>query len=561
MEIAIRSDIPTYSGGLGVLAGDMLRSAADLEIPLVAVALTYTGGYFYQVINHDGSQFDKRLRWEFTDEFYRCKKTAVIEVYGKPLKVQCWRYDILGQTGHEIPLYLLETNVEGNEDWMKGLTHMLYDSQKPEIRLMQEMILGMGGVKILNLHELENLETYHMNEGHAAFVTLELLKGFEGNAQKVRDRCIFTTHTPVPAGFDVFPYELVTDVFRDQLPENIREFAGNDKLNMAHLAASMSGYINAVSRRHQEISTTLFPQKKIDYITNGINVLKWVSPYLKELYDKTFPLWHLGPSKFKNIFQLNSVALWTGHQQAKIDLLDYEKSHSHVLLDGKLLTIGWGRRITEYKRPTLIFSDIDRLGRLAKGKIQFIFAGKTHPRDEWGKQLIRDIHNASERLWEKYRVRVAFLENYDMDLAKMMVSGVDLWLNTPRCTLEASGTSGMKAALNGVPNLSSRDGWWIEGLELDKNAGWAFGPDPTTNECTFDDKSDANEIYDLLEKEIIPMYYERRNEWIERMKCAVKLASYFNTDRMVTEYAEKAWQLEWQPRWHSVKYKWVDSIQ
>jgi starch phosphorylase len=560
MEIAIRSDIPTYSGGLGVLAGDMLRSAADLEIPLVAVALTYTGGYFYQVIDHDGTQFDKRLRWEFTDEFYRCKKTAVIEVYGKPLKVQCWRYDILGQTGHEIPLYLLETNVEGNEDWMKGLTHMLYDSQRPEIRLMQEMILGIGGVRVLNLHGLENLETYHMNEGHAAFVTLELLKDYGGNAQKVRDRCIFTTHTPVPAGFDVFPYELVTDVFRDQLPKNIREYAGNDKLNMAHLAASMSGYINAVSRRHQEISKNLFPQKKIEYITNGINVLQWVSPYLKELYNKAFPLWHLEPSKFKNIFRLNSVALWTGHQQSKIDLLDYEKSHSHVLLDGKLLTIGWGRRITEYKRPTLIFSDIERLGRLAKGKAQFIFAGKTHPRDNWGKQLIRDIANASEHLWEKYHVRVAFLENYDMDLAKMLISGVDLWLNTPRCTLEASGTSGMKAALNGVPSLSSRDGWWIEGIELDKNAGWAFGPDTSTNECTFDDKEDANEIYDLLEKEIIPMYYDRRNEWIERMKCAVKLASYFNTNRMVTEYAENAWQLEWQPRWHSVKYKWVDSI-
>ncbi|MHA1359598.1 MAG: alpha-glucan family phosphorylase [Candidatus Helarchaeota archaeon] len=561
MEIAIQSDIPTYSGGLGILAGDMLRSAADLEIPLVAVALTYTDGYFYQTINYDGTQYEKRLRWEFTDEFYHCKKTAVIEVYGKPLKVQCWRYDILGQTGHQIPIYLLDTNVEGNEEWMKSLTHMLYDSQRPEVRLIQEMILGMAGVRILQLHELENIETYHMNEGHGAFVTLELLRQFNGNVQKVQDRCMFTTHTPVPAGFDVFSYDLVANVFRDQLPKNIRELAGNDQLNMAHLAANLSSYINAVSKKHQVISKALFPNKEVNYITNGINVTRWVSPYLKELYDRTFPLWHLHPTKFRNIFQLNSVALWTGHQQAKIDLLDYEKSHSHVLLDRKLLTVGWSRRITEYKRPTLIFSDIDRLGEISKGKVQFIFAGKTHPRDDPGKQLIKKIYDASEELWDKYHVRVAFLENYDMDLAKMMIAGVDLWLNTPRCSLEASGTSGMKAALNGVPNLSSWDGWWVEGFEMDEKAGWVFGPKLEGDACNYDDKSDANNLYNILEKEIIPMYYERRNEWIERMKSAVKLASYFNTNRMVREYAEKAWQLQAQPRWKSVKFKWVDSIQ
>ncbi|MFX1293890.1 MAG: alpha-glucan family phosphorylase [Promethearchaeota archaeon] len=559
MEIAIRSDIPTYSGGLGVLAGDILRSAADLEVPMVAVALTYSGGYFYQVIDHNGSQFDKRLRWEFTDEFYRSEKTVVIKVYGKPLKVQCWRYDILGKTGHKIPIYLLETNVDGNEDWMRDLTRMLYDSQRPEIRLMQEMVLGIAGVKTLDLHKLENLETYHMNEGHAAFVTLELLKKF-GSIQKVRERCMFTTHTPVPAGFDIFPYDLVQDVFQNQLPQNIKELAGNDSLNMAHLAANLSGYVNSVSRRHQEVSNYLFPNIKINHITNGINIAHWVSPYLEDLYDKTFPMWDQKPEKFKDVFQLNSVALWTAHQKAKIDLLDYEKSHSHVLLDKKLLTIGWGRRITEYKRPTLIFLDLDRIGKITKGKAQFIFTGKTHPRDDWGKQLIRDIYNASEYLWDNYRVRVAFLENYDMDLAKLMITGVDLWLNTPRCTLEASGTSGMKAALNGIPHISSLDGWWCEGIEMDPIAGWAFGPRPQGIECDLDDKSDANELYRILEKEIIPIYYERRNEWIERMKHAIKLIAYFNTHRMVEEYAKKAWRLELQPRWKSVKFDWVESI-
>ncbi len=559
MEIAIRPDIPTYSGGLGVLAGDMLRSAADLEIPMVGVALTYSGGYFYQVIDHGGVQFEKPLRWEFTDEFDRYTDSVIINVYDKPLKVQCWHFDIVGRSGFKIPIYLLETDVKGNEEWMRNLTRMLYDSNKPEVRLIQEMVLGLAGVKMLDLQGLSLLETYHMNEGHAAFVTLELLNKFNGNVQKVQDRCVFTTHTPVPAGFDMFPYGLAQDVFRNQLPLNIKELAGNDSLNMARLASNLSGYINAVSQRHQEVSVNLFPGKKIDHITNGICVDRWISPYLRELYDLSFPGWKQRPEIFKNIYGLNSVALWTAHQRAKVDLLDYEKSHSHVLLDGKLLTIGWGRRITEYKRPTLIFSDIDRLGKMCKGRVQLIFAGKTHPRDDWGKELIKQIHQHSEYLWNNYRVRVAFLENYDMDLAKLMISGVDLWLNTPRCGLEASGTSGMKAALNGVPSLSSYDGWWIEGLELDSNAGWPFSKKSREGQCS-DDRTDAKELYDILENEIIPMYYERRNQWIEVMKCAIKLISYFNTCRMVNEYASKAWQLIHQAPWKSVKFDWMDSI-
>ncbi|MDD1777353.1 MAG: alpha-glucan family phosphorylase [Candidatus Helarchaeota archaeon] len=558
MEIALESDIPTYSGGLGVLAGDMIRSAADLEIPMVAVTLTYSGGYFYQVINSDGWQSERDVRWEFTDEFDRCEKASTVEVYGKPLQVQCWRYNYRGKTGYTVPIYLLETDVEANEEWQKKLTHILYDSQRPEIRLIQELILGVGGSRILDLHGLNNIENYHMNEGHAALVTLELLKKFKGNAQRVRDRCVFTTHTPVPAGFDVFPYDLAQNVLRDQLPANVREFAGQDSLNMAHLAANLSGYINAVSRKHGEVSRNLFPKKTIQYITNGINVERWVSPYMKLIFDEIFPGWTQTPEDLKNTYRINSGALWTAHQKAKMDLLDYEKSHSHVLLEHKLLTVGYARRITEYKRPTLIFSDLDRLGKLAQNKAQFVFAGKTHPRDEYGKQLVRDIHNASEYLWKNYKVRVAFLGNYDMDLAKMLIPGCDVWLNTPRCFMEASGTSGMKAALNGVPQLSSLDGWWIEAMEME-GAGWGFGPDPKGNACG-NDQADADALYKILEKEVIPMYYERNNEWIERMKKSIKLASFFNSHRMVKQYATDAYQMEGQARWKSNKFTWVDDV-
>lgn len=550
MEIGIDADIPTYSGGLGVLAGDTLRSAADLEIPMVAVTLCYNAGYFYQIIDPNGYQIEKEIRWEFASEFERCKKTVEVFVQGKRVRVGAWLYSIIGQSGFEIPVILLDTDIEGNEDWQKQITRVLYVGT-PFHRIVQEVILGIGGVKMLKAMGYTDIEIYHMNEGHPSFLTFELLREL-GSIERVRRKCIFTTHTPVAAGHDIFPYELVTDIFREKLPDNIREFAGKDSLNMSLLALNMSRYANGVSRKHGEVSRKMFPDYDIDYITNGVHSYYWVSPYLREVYDKTLPGWRYNPTLFKNADAINSTDLWKAHKKAKKALMEYEKSHSWVLLDRKLLTIGFARRITGYKRPTLLFTDIDKLGRLCKGKVQFIFAGKTHPKDTEGKEFIKHIYTISDYLWEQYKLRLVFLENYDMDLAKLLVAGVDVWLNNPRRYLEASGTSGMKAAHNGVINFSVLDGWWIEGYKMDKEAGWSIGPEPDDPEAEkTDDYSDAMSLYSVLEKEIMPLYYNYKSGWIEKMKRSIRLAAYFNTHRMVEEYASKAWNLERQPRWRT----------
>ncbi|GAB4314946.1 MAG: alpha-glucan family phosphorylase [Promethearchaeota archaeon] len=552
MEIALESDLPTYSGGLGVLAGDTLRSAADLELPMVAATLTYSTGYFYQMIDPSGYQTERPIHWEFASELKQAKEVITLPIEDKTFKVKAWEYDVIGTSGHVIKVFLLDSDVEGNEPWQRNFTHVLYDTT-PYQRAVAEMILGIGGVKLLRRLGYDGIETYHMNEGHASMLTLELLDQFGGDLEEVRRRCVFTTHTPVPAGHDQFEYEIIDKIFWGRQPPNLRELAGKDKFNTTTLAINMSRYVNAVSRKHAEVSRQMFPGREIDHVTNGVHAAFWVCKPMKKLFDKAMPGWHLHPSFLNMANEIDDEDLWTAHLKAKKELVDYEKSHSWILLDKRLLTVGFARRITNYKRPTLLFHDLERLAQVAKKKVQFVFAGKSHPRDEGAKQHIRRIHEHGEYLWDSYRVRVVFLENYDMDLAHILVSGVDLWLNNPTRYLEASGTSGMKAALNGVPNFSVLDGWWIEGYEMDPLAGWAIGPAPDEPDAHVnDDARDANDIYSKLEEEIIPTFRYRRDEWVKRMKHSIKLGAYFNTHRMVYEYVAKSYQLERQPRWRSI---------
>ncbi|MHA1339968.1 MAG: alpha-glucan family phosphorylase [Promethearchaeota archaeon] len=555
MEIAMSSDIPTYSGGLGVLAGDTLRSAADLEIPLVAVTLVYDKGYFYQMISPDGYQVEKEVRWEFSKEFEQIPIVIELKIQGKPVKVGAWLYNVIGETGWKIPVYLLDTEVpqiKGME-WARNFTHVLYDAT-PFQRCVQEVILGIGGTMLLDKLGYSGLTTYHMNEGHSAFLTLYLLQKFNNNIDEVRKRCIFTTHTPVPAGHDKFDYGLVQDILRDTIPPNIKEYAGDDKLNMTKLAIHFSRYVNAVSQMHGKVTREMFPNVEIDAITNGVHSRFWTNKYLANLLDnfetegchKTTP-W------FEKIWQIDPDEIWEAHQKAKWDLIDYQKSHSSTLFDEEILTIGFARRITGYKRPTLIFNNLEELARICKNKAQFIFAGKAHPRDDIGKGFIKEIHDKADYLWNSYRIKVCFLGHYDMDLAKMLVSGCDVWLNNPTRYREASGTSGMKAAHNGVLNCSVLDGWWIEGYSMDPKAGWAIGPAPGEPGCyENDDAIEAQNIYNLLENEIIPMFYYNKNEWIDRMRHSIKLGEYFNTHRMVRDYANRAWGLKENPRWISI---------
>jgi starch phosphorylase len=552
MEIALESILPIYSGGLGILAGDALRSAADMGIPMIAVTLVYDAGYFYQQIGPNGEQIEKEMKWDFSDDFERLEQQVILELQDKSIKVEAWKYEIIGRNGHKIPVILLDTDLKLNEPWQRKLTHMLYDAN-PFQRIAQEMILGICGFRMLEKLGYNKIKTYHLNEGHAAFLIFDLLKKYK-TLTEVKKHCVFTTHTPVRAGLEEFEYNLVYDVFRNRLPEQIHEFGGKNALNMTILALNGSGYTNAVSKKHNEVSKKMFPGFEINYITNGVHLGYWLSPYMRDFFNNELSRdWHHNFRLFENALNLDNYELWRAHSKAKRLLIEYENSHSWVLFDKNLLTIGFARRMAEYKRPLLIFSDLERLAKIIENKAQLIFAGKAHPADMQSKSYVKKIYDYSDYLWNSYGIGVVFLENYEISLAKLLVGGVDLWLNNPRRYLEASGTSGMKASINGVLNLSTLDGWWIEGYYMsDKKAGWAIGPEPSDPKAlTVDDSFDAEDLYFKLEKEIIPLFYNNKREWQERMKYAIKLSSYFNTNRMMEEYALKSYKLEKQPVWKS----------
>ncbi|MFX1394322.1 MAG: alpha-glucan family phosphorylase [Promethearchaeota archaeon] len=552
MEIALDSNIPTYSGGLGVLSGDTVRSAADLEIPMVGICLCYSSGYFYQLFNERGEQKEKEIEWSFFYEFDKVEKPISMKIQNKEIKISAWSYNVIGQSGHVIPIYLLTTDVEGNEEWQRKLTAALYDSTSRWHRIVQEVILGIGGVRLLESLGYNNIKVYHINEGHGAFATLELLKQTNGNIDDVKQKVVFTTHTPVPAGHDTFNYDLVHDVFGNELPKKIKELGGQNELNMTLLAMNLSRYKNGVAKKHGDISRKMFPNYNIDYITNGIHLPFWVSKPIRKIFDKKWPNWRANPSVLENAVEIDDLDLFDAHIENKFNLISYQKGHSWNLLDEELITFGFARRFATYKRAILLFHDIDRLGKICKNSVQFIFAGKAHPKDQMAKDYIKKVFQSGEYLFDNYGVKVVLMENYNMDLSHMLVSGVDVWLNTPNRYREASGTSGMKAALNGVLNFSVQDGWWLEGYKMNPLAGWAIGPDDSDPEAIKNNWDvDSNYLYEILENEIIPTYMNH-DEWIFRQKNAISLAAHFNTHRMVEEYADKAYRLRRQRPWKYV---------
>ena len=554
MEIGIESSIPTYSGGLGVLSGDTMRSAADLGIPMVAICLCYSSGYFYQLFNEKGEQKEKEIEWNYFYEFEKISAPITIKIETKEVLVTAWLYKMIGQSGHIIPIYLLTTDVEGNENWMKKMTGSLYDSTSSWNRIVQEQILGIGAVKLLKSQGFNNLKVYHLNEGHGSFSIVELFNNL-GDLEKVKESVVFTTHTPVPAGHDKFDQKLVEKVFEKRFPSELRKLADDHgSLNMTFLGMNVSRYQNGVAKKHGEISRKMFPNTNIDYITNGIHLPFWISKPIRKLLDRKWPNWKSNPHLLQDAIELEDLELFDAHIENKFNLINYQKGHSWRLLDEELITIGFARRFATYKRAALIFHDIDRLGKICQGQIQFIFAGKAHPKDTMGKEYIKKIFESAEYLYNNFKVKVVIMENYNMDLAHMLVSGVDVWMNTPERYREASGTSGMKAALNGVLNLSVLDGWWLEGYQMNPMAGWAIGPDDSNPKDIGVSNSwdiDSNAIYEILKNQIIPTY-RNHDDWLLRSKHAISLAAYFNTHRMVEEYAEKAYRLKRQKPWKYV---------
>lgn len=556
MEVGIDPAIYTYSGGLGVLSGDTLRAAADLDVPMVGITLLHRRGYFRQHLDTSGNQTETDSPW-FPEEFLELLAPRVmITITGRAVHVQAWRYTLRGHSGHSVPLLFLDTRLPENSPEDQALTDHLYGGDS-RYRLRQEVVLGIGGIAILRVLGYQNIQAYHMNEGHSALAGLALIeeqtwgRGLsavsESDREAVRRHLVFTTHTPVSAGQDVFPIDLVRETLGNERAEFLvtSHCCPDGFLNMTRLALHFSGYINGVSMRHEETSRAMFAEYSIESVTNGVHASTWAAPSLQQLYDRYIPEWRRDTHYLRYAISIPTDDMWHAHNQAKKDMAFEIERRTGIQLRPGVLTIGFARRATAYKRTGLIFSDMERLKYICKhvGPFQIVCGGKAHPRDEGGKALIRRIYEASAAL--KDIIPIVYLEEYDIALAKYLCSGVDLWLNTPQRPMEASGTSGMKAALNGIPSLSVLDGWWIEG-HIEGVTGWSIG-DSWRTDAPAD--GDAKSMYDKLEYLILPMFYERPAAFAEVMRSCIALnGSYFNAQRMLLQYLQNAYLPAGAPR-------------
>ncbi len=550
MEIALDPNIPTYSGGLGVLAGDTLRSAADLGVPIVAVTLAHRKGYFRQHLDANGNQSEEPQFWNPEQTLEQMEGRASVQIEGRPVTIRAWRYVIHGVNGDKVPVYLLDTDLPENSPWDRRLTDHLYGGDE-FYRLCQEVILGYGGMKILHKIGHGDIEGYHMNEGHSALLALGLLErrldqSFAGRVKKidldgVRRMCIFTTHTPVPAGHDHFPRSMAEQILGQERSELLTETDAwhGDELNMTYLALRFAGYVNGVAMRHGEVSRGMFPNYAISAITNGVHALTWTAEPFRRLFDRLLPGWRSDNNYLRYAISIPLEDVRKTHQEAKQNLFDEIQRRTGHKLDPDIYTIGFARRASTYKRADLLFSNPERLRAMARkvGPIQVVYGGKAHPRDEGGKNLIRSVFGGAASVADT--IKTVYVENYDLHWGGLITSGVDVWLNTPMRPQEASGTSGMKAAMNGVPSFSVLDGWWVEG-HLEGVTGWSIGD----SEPTGDASAEVRELYDKLEHEILPLYYGGRQRYVEVMRSSIALnGSFFNTQRMVQQYVSNAYML------------------
>ncbi|MEH2307558.1 alpha-glucan family phosphorylase [Nostoc sp.] len=597
-EFGLVDCLPVYSGGLGVLAGDHLKSASDLGLPLVGVGLLYQQGYFAQYLNADGWQQERYLLNDFYNMPLHLERNAdgselriAVDYPGRKVYARVWRVQV-----GTVPLYLLDTNIEPNNTYDHDITDQLYGGDI-DMRIHQEIMLGIGGVQMLKALGLK-VTAYHMNEGHAAFSALERIRlliqeqglSYAQAKQVVASSNIFTTHTPVPAGIDLFApdkmlhylgyyaeiFGLPKEQFLGLGRENTGDLSG--PFSMAVLALKMATFSNGVAQLHGVVSRQMFQglwqkvpveEVPIAAITNGVHARSCVAKSTQELYDRYLgPNWSSAPPDsplWERMDAIPDEELWRNHERCRLDMILYVREHlvkhltdrgasaseiiqAQEVLDPYAFTIGFARRFATYKRATLWMRDLDRIKRLLLAnkdrKVQFVIAGKAHPKDIPGKELIREInHFIREQNLEK---QVVFVPNYDIHISRLMVAGCDIWLNTPRRPREASGTSGMKAAMNGLPNLSVLDGWWDEADYV--RTGWAIGHGENYDDPNYQDEVEANALYELLEKEVVPLFYEHRDTdglprpWVAKMKDAIRLnCPFFNTARMVGEYAQRAY--------------------
>lgn len=562
MEIGLADAMPTYAGGLGILAGDTVRSAADLEIPMVALTLLHRKGYFRQRLDASGTQTEEPVSWPVPEQLIEMAPRCKVEIEGRIVYLRAWKYEVKGVNGYVVPVYFLDAALPENSEWDRTLTDYLYGGDE-HYRLCQEIILGIGGVRMLRALGYSVIKRYHMNEGHAALLTLELAYELARQAWEsayepikqaitpelihlVKPMCVFTTHTPVPAGHDKFPLDLVHRVLTDYhgaFDEREKQFCPDGVLNLTSLAVDNSHYINGVAKRHGTVTQQMFQEYKIDSITNGIHAATWASQPIADLFDRYIPGWREDNISLRHAVNISKREIWLAHRQAKQELIARVNLIDPVGMNPDVFTIGFARRMTPYKRADLLFLDSARLVEIAakSGPFQIIYAGKAHPHDQAGKDIIKHLYQMKAMLKDK--IKIVYLEEYSIDLARTLIAGVDLWLNTPQPPLEASGTSGMKAALNGVPSLSGMDGWWVEGC-IEGVTGWAISQDLGLDNMENMDKRvvDAQSLYSKLETIIIPMFYNEEDRYAEVMRSAIAInGSFFNTERMLNQYIAKAY--------------------
>jgi starch phosphorylase len=545
MEIAIHRSMPTYSGGLGVLAGDTLRSAADLGVPLVAFTLLHRKGYFQQHLDSTGMQSEEVQSWNPADFCTEEPARITVLVEDRIVTVRAWRYNLEGRFGHVVPIYLLDTDLDGNSGWDRGLTDHLYGGDT-NYRLQQEIVLGMGGVRMATALGLQ-VNVYHMNEGHAALLTLALFESQLGGGplgaatdtdiERVRSRCVFTTHTPVPAGHDRFSTEQAIRILGSDRTARLQKQGcfHDGLLNMTLLALRFSRYANGVAMQHGKVSREMFPEFNIDTITNGVHAPTWVSEPVQQVLDEHIPAWRRDNLYLRNVIDLPEAKIISAHARAKEELLAEVGLRTGLMLNPKVLTLGFARRAATYKRATLMFTDPQRLAEIAAeaGGLQILYAGKAHPQDSPGKSLIQQVVDEAAR-FSNETLRIVYLEDYAWDLGALLTAGVDVWVNTPKRPYEASGTSGMKAALNGVPSLSILDGWWIEGC-IEGVTGWAI-------EDGANDEEEAQSLYKKLETAVVPLYLAAPEKWARLMRTTIAFnGSFFNTNRMVKQYTRNSY--------------------
>lgn len=548
MEIALRPDLPTYSGGLGVLAGDTLRSAADLGLRLAAVTLVHRKGYFVQHLDAEGNQTETPQPWKPEEKLLAEAPVVQVMIEGRQVAIRAWRFEVEGVTGHKLPVYMLDTDLEQNTAEDRKLTDQLYGGDG-DYRLRQEAVLGLGGPLLLEALGYEPA-VYHMNEGHASLLTVALLErqlsgrslaaATEQDFAAIRELCVFTTHTPVPAGHDRFSLEQAHRILGNERATFLERAGGCHEglLNMTYIALRFSRFVNGVAMQHGKVSRDMFPEYTITAITNGVHAATWTSPAFQAVYDQHMPRWRQDNVTLRYTIDVPESEIAAAHRTSKQQLLAAVQQSTGKILREDLFTIGFARRAATYKRADLFFQDPERLVSMAKrfGGLQVIYSGKAHPADQPGKAKIHRVIELAQQLSSE-TLEIVYLENYAWELGALLTGGVDLWLNTPKRPYEASGTSGMKAALNGVPSLSILDGWWIEGW-IEGVTGWAI-------EDLEEEAGEASSLYEHLEQAILPLYYERHEEWERIMRSAIALnGSYFNTQRMIEQYISNAYYPE-----------------